>query len=36
MGLLEWWRRLPLGVKIFFILSALVLVFTLVPSPFVD
>lgn len=34
MRLKDWWLSLPLGVKIFFVLSAIVLFFTLVPSPF--
>jgi hypothetical protein len=36
MRLWNWFRDLPLGVKIFFVLSTAVLFFTLVPSPFAE
>lgn len=34
MKLWNWWRELPLSVKVFFVLGTVVLFFTLVPSPF--
>lgn len=36
MKLWEWFRDLPLGIKIFVVLSALALFLALVPSPFAD
>lgn len=36
MRLWKWFRDLPLGVQVFYVLGVLVLIVTLVPSPFVD
>ena len=36
MKLWNWFRDLPLGVQIFFVLGVVVLFLTLVPSPFAD
>ena len=36
MKLWEWFRELPLSIKIFFVLSFLALFVMLVPSPFAE
>lgn len=36
MRLWKWFRDQPLGVQVFYVLGILVLIVTLVPSPFVD
>jgi len=36
MRLWNWFRELPMGLKIFVVLSIAVLFFTLVPSPFAE
>ncbi len=36
MRLWKWFRDLPLGVQIFYVLGTILIFVTLVPSPFTD